>query len=148
MGDDDEMDVVVDPSFQDQVLTATSKGHYGNPAMGCLPDEDKVISGSGHTCAPRIGTGSDLASPPTPRCKLGGTGPSKNGCPTDAHQLSSTSKAWPICLAKGNTTDAYERGDFHCLLVCPCELGRTHNGECSIESHSHCPTGARCVRGE
>lgn len=145
--DEDETEAIEDPSFQEGVLTQKAKAHYGNPKDGCLPDEDKVVSGIGHTCAPRIGTESDADSLPTPQCKLGGTHATKNGCPTDA-QLVSKSKAWPICLAKGNTTDAYEQGDFHCLLVCPCQSGKTVNGECSAESHAHCPVGAKCVRGE
>jgi len=143
------------PKWIDFMQTA-KRGHYGNPAFGCLPDEDVVPAGVGHTCAPRIGKTEHLeevadvnvsTSPPSPKCKIGGVAPYANGCPTDAN-IAGGSKAWPICLAKGNFTDGYDRGDFHCLLVCPCQSGISLGGECGAESHTHCPIGARCVRGE
>jgi hypothetical protein len=125
-----------------------AKGHYGNPARGCLPDEDVVPAGTGHVCAPKIGTklGNGNASLPTPKCKLGGASPSSNGCPVDANVAKSS--AWPICLANGDGPGGYERGEFHCLLVCPCNEGTILRGECGAESHAHCPLGARCERGE
>jgi len=125
------------------------KGHYGNPADGCLEDEDVLLLGTGHACAPRIGTeppeiGDEKL--PVPKCKLGGVAPRTNGCPVDADVAHSM--AWPICLAKGKASDPYRHGDFHCLLVCPCNLGNVSGGECGSESHAHCPRGARCERGE
>ena len=136
------------------------KPHYSDPKQGCRQDEDEVPAGSGSVCAYKIGSragagnatsgaeanGEDAALP-EPHCKLGGATPSMNGCPMDAavHHLS---RAWPICLAKSLRPDVenpYRRGDFHCLLVCPC-LGR--GNACSEESHRHCPWGARCERGE
>jgi hypothetical protein len=134
------------PRWSVQALTPVAKGHYGDPTKGCLQDEDVVPVGSGHTCAPRIATEPAMTSPPTPRCKLGGVAPSSNGCPSDANIDGSS--AWPICLAKGNTSDPYDRGDFHCLLVCPCELGMTADGQCGSEAHAHCPAGSRCERGD
>lgn len=131
---------------QEQALLADSAGHYGNPVKGCLPDEDVIPAGTGHVCAPRIGTKSSESSPPSPKCKLGGISSLSNGCPTDAN-ITST-KAWPICLAKGNTTGAYDRGEFHCMLVCPCDAGNGNAGQCSAEAHAYCPQGAMCERGE
>merc|ERR1719231_1479399 len=54
---------------------------------------------------------------------------------------------FPICLAKGNTTDPYTNGEFHCVLVCPCAKIQA-DGQCSDESHGHCPTGSQCQLGE
>merc|ERR1712072_853807 len=93
-----------EPQWTEETLEAAPGGHYGNPAHGCLPDEDVIFLGSGHTCAPRIGTTDE--APPTPKCKVGGVAPSRNGCPADANRIV-PSKAWPICLAKGNGTDPY-----------------------------------------
>ena len=88
-------------------------------------------------------------TPPSPLCRLGGTAPSANGCPTDA-QVLRHSRAWPICLAKGvikGERNPYANGHFHCLLVCPCE-GGSGGAACAAASHTHCPHGARCERGE
>jgi len=131
------------------VLEPAAKGHYGNPTQGCLSDEDAIPVGTGRICAPRIGTKPKApATPPAPKCKLGGVVANpENGCPSDANIVNS--QAWPICLAKGdNVTDPYSAGSFHCLLVCPCNVGAASSGECGIHSHDHCPAGARCERGE
>jgi hypothetical protein len=147
--------VIVDDSLAEEplqweeTLQANAKGHYGNPTKGCLPDEDAIPAGSGHVCAPRIGVKADMVAPPSPNCKLGGVASdTSNGCPTDADVAKS--RAWPVCLAKGNTTDPYDHGDFHCMLVCPCDdgEGKQSGGECNFRSHAHCPKGARCERGE
>jgi poly(3-hydroxybutyrate) depolymerase len=132
--------------WEETVLKPAKGGHYGNPAHGCLDDEDVIPAGSGHVCAPKIGSTVSDSSPPTPKCKIGGVGAFDNGCPVDADVTDA--KAWPICLAKGKSTDGYMSGEFHCLLVCPCQTGQTVGGECSAESHEHCPAGARCERGE
>merc|ERR1712232_93433 len=73
--------------------------------------------------------------------------PSANGCPVDA-PTDERSKAWPICIAKGNTTDPYDAGDFHCLLVCPCDGATAVGVDCGAAAHAHCPGGARCERGD
>ena len=136
------------------------KPHYGNPKHGCRSDEDEVPAGTGTVCALKVsskapaapagGAGQNRTSSalPEPQCKLGGAAPSINGCPVDA-AVSPHSKAWPICLAKGtqrHETSPYATGDFHCLLVCPCIDGDADG--CGAASHVHCPTGARCERGE
>ena len=138
--------------------------HYGDPAKGCLADEEVVRVGSGRACAPKIrlapartrnhtaaaaaAAADEDAEPPPPACKLEGGAPRKNGCPNDA-DVAAGSKAWPICLAKGTPgkeLDPYTHGQFHCLLVCPCIDGS--NGECAPESHHHCPGTSRCERGD
>jgi len=122
-------------------------GHYGDPARGCLPDEDTIPLGSGITCSPRIGVESQavgMDEPPTPTCNIGGVAPSDNGCPVDAN-VDSSSKAWPICLARGMSSDPYMKAEFHCMLVCPCPGS---SEECGPEADAHCPDNARCVRGE
>ena len=62
--------------------------------------------------------------------------------------MTKASKAFPICLAKSphGEPDPYHNGDFHCLLVCPCD--GLHGADCGAEAHRHCPHGARCERGE
>jgi len=136
-----------------RTLKPKRKGsHYGNPAKGCQSDEDIIQLGSGRTCAPKIGrknasaTSDDLSlEPPAPACQLGGTWPSTNGCPKDA-KVPFLSRAWPICLAKGETDDPYVNGEFHCMLVCPCESDA--KGGCHKMSHFHCPSGSRCERAD
>jgi len=129
-----------------QVLTPQARGHYGDPDTGCHDDEEVLLAGSGRICAPKIGTtaSQDTSEPPTPLCHLGGASYSPNGCPTDA-SVKPHSKAWPTCLAKGNNTDPYNSGSFHCMLVCPCSgIGNS----CGAAADAHCPRGARCERGE
>jgi poly(3-hydroxybutyrate) depolymerase len=135
------------PSTLEPPLGASS--HYGNPADGCLPDEDTIEVGTGHTCAPRVQTSTTVEAGgalPEPKCHLGGSSSSHNGCPKDA-LVPTKSKAWPICLAKDSAFEPspYENGHFHCLLVCPCAA---EGVECGAESDAHCPQGARCERGE
>jgi poly(3-hydroxybutyrate) depolymerase len=131
--------------WQQQTLQADSAGHYGNPDRGCLSDEDVILAGSGRVCAPRIGS-SNKTSPPIPKCIIGGVSPLANGCPINAN-IVANSKAWPVCLAKSNTTGGYDRGEFHCFLVCPCRVGAKGSQQCGDESHRHCPQGARCMSG-
>jgi len=132
--------------------------HYTNPRIGgCMADEQEVAVGTGTVCAPKIAARLDSNStrsvsgaqlePPVPHCRLGGAAPHENGCPTDA-PVAPWSKAWPICLAKSadGDPDPYMKGDFHCLLVCPCV--DDHAAECGLAAHAHCPLGARCERGE
>ena len=133
--------------------TAARRHHYGDPARGCLADEDKVPAGTGATCAPIIGAipPADRTAPPLPLCHVGGVARDpNNGCPprsdadpSDAHA------AWPVCLAKraDGGEDPYASGHFHCLLVCPCAAGGV-GSECGEQAHDHCPHGARCERGE
>lgn len=140
----------------DITLRPAAKGasHYGNPMDGCQDGEDIIFVGTGKMCSPRIlpfappirgesNATSDDPSPP--KCRLGGVAPSENGCPTDA-PVSGKSKAWPICLAKDlhQEEDPYTNGQFHCLLACPCSSAP----DCGAASHDHCPSGARCERGE
>merc|ERR1719506_14055 len=120
----EDMEVVAPPEWREQALKPNAGGHYGNPSRrgGCLQDEDVVNVGTGVACAPRIGKKSNSDGLPEPNCKLGGAVPdATNGCPVDANIASS--KSWPICLGKGNTTDPSTDGDFHCMLVCPCDAG-------------------------
>jgi len=136
---------------------AAKRGHYGDPDQGCQSDEEVVLAGRGRVCAPKIGASFAAAgdeaqdaaahhpTPPTPQCELGGVAPSRNGCPVDA-EVDEHSQAWPVCLAKGNATDAYMAGQFHCMLVCPCPEGA--GADCGEHSHAHCPKGATCQRGE
>jgi len=143
IGEDDSIST---PSFQPEpTLKPKSRGHYGNPANGCRHDEDVILIGTGRACAPKVGSnGNDPNAPPVPHCKVEGVAPSANGCPADA-PVRHFSKAWPVCLAKGNTTDPYAEGNFHCMLVCPCTgLGDS----CGAHADTHCPKGARCERGE
>lgn len=141
--DEDDLD-----AFADLPKTLTAGHHYGNPSSGCQDDEDIVALGHGTACLPALGTTSmDENGVPEPACKIGGASPVKdNGCPTDA-AVPSSSKAFPICIGKGNTTDPYMNGEFHCVLVCPCSTV-TEDGECPPESHAHCPAGATCQLGE
>jgi len=129
---------------------ASTPHHYGNPASGCLADEDVIFLGTGRTCSPRKETKTAAiegpGSLPEPQCQVGGAAPSANGCPTDA-AVSRVSRAWPVCLAKDLAFQPapYEAGQFHCVLVCPCA------GEgvgCGADADVHCPKGARCERGE
>lgn len=128
------------------------RSHYGNPANGCREDEDAVLAGTGRVCARKISTvaasNGTADAPPEPQCKLGGGAPHANSCPTDA-EVAPWSKAFPVCIAKSphGEPDPYTNGDFHCLLACPCE-GGAHATECSALSHTHCPRGSRCERGE
>lgn len=131
---------------------AAAKGHhYGDPEQGCRDDEDVILAGKGHVCAPRIGTAApaaDSADPPPPKCMLGGVVSNRdNGCPFDA-RVSAKSKAFPICLARGmsGSPDPYSDGDFHCLLVCPCDLQL--GNDCGHKAHRHCPGRSTCQRGE
>jgi len=139
----------------DHNVTTASGRHYGDPDVGCRDDEDSIPAGTGRTCAPRIGVSfvsSDSNAPPTPQCKVGGVMRYPNGCPTDA-PVTAHSTAWPVCLAKAPltkpnqqaNTDAYMKGDFHCLLACPCG---SDGATCSADSHRQCPRGARCERGD
>lgn len=124
--------------------------HYGDPDKGCRDDEDVVVVGSGRACAPRIGNATSDAngSPPEPLCRIGGAGPSSNGCPAPG-QLSDKSQAWPVCLGKSNATDGYDRGEFHCVLQCPCELVVGDDSKlCGPLADAHCPGRSRCERGE
>lgn len=135
-----------------KTLKSAHKGHYGNPydADGCLDDEDIVELGhlGGHVCMPAISSSAaDENGVPTPNCKIGGASPVEdNGCPNDA-DVPESSKAFPICIAKGNTTDPYTNGEFHCALVCPC-VNIDADGNCPPEAHAHCPKGATCQLGE
>lgn len=127
----------------DVTLTALEHGHYNDPANGCLDDEHVVNFGTGHSCAPKIGTNS---SDGEPFCKLGSVLPDfENGCPTDA-PVPAASKAFPVCLGKGVTEDPYGNGEFHCALACPCES--VVDDSCGPQAHAHCPTGSVCERGE
>jgi len=145
----DDASILSSSTWSEKVLTSAAAGHYGNPVNGCLPDEDALDIGSGRICAPKIGT-QGRTTPPTPMCKIGGVAAHPNGCPRDANTAGPDSSAWPICLGIGNNvTDAYDQGDFHCLLVCPCHAGdRNNDGQCRDASHSHCPQGARCERDQ
>merc|ERR1711918_41233 len=128
------------------MLTADSVGHYGNPADGCLDDEDVVELAGGKACMPKIDTQDGPDDLPTPKCKFGwGNAGEGNGCPSDA-DVKPDSRALPMCL-DGSTSDPYANGEFHCALACPCET-LTADGECSAESHTHCPQGATCQLGE
>ena len=127
--------------------------HYGDPKLGCRDDEDTLLAGTGHVCAPKVATldasHDDAATGdvglPTPACLLGAVDSGvSDGCPKDA-LITSRSGAFPVCLAKGGE-QSYRRGQFHCLLSCPCESAR--DGQCGETSHRHCPVGARCERGE
>jgi len=148
------------------------KKHYGNPRQGCRSDEDAVRVGSlGHACAPKVSHkgredlavgGKEGSSVPRPNCTIGGVGTVGQGvgCPHDA-RLPKGKAPRPVCLAvapakRSEEQDPYMEGDFHCLLSCPCSSQwsshggkgkRGPAGKCSKESHSHCPQGARCVRG-
>jgi len=133
------------------VLKPVKSGHYGDPDQGCQADEETLVIGTGRVCAPKIDTSpatlfnvNSTDTVPTPKCKLGGSSSSPNGCPFDA-VTAPHSKAWPVCLAKGNTTDPYQSGSFHCLLVCPC-AGK--GNDCGTHAHAQCPSGATCQRGE
>jgi len=132
----------------------TSSGaHYGDPAKGCLKDEDEIpVPGDGFfvgsVCAPRINyTKAPTAKLPTPDCKLGGNEPFKNGCPQDLAP-SVKKGAWPTCLDKGETTTPYLNGEFHCLLVCgPCNI-QDSSLDCGDDAHSQCPGRSKCIFGE
>jgi hypothetical protein len=137
-------------SFDDLpvVMERRPGGHYGDPDKGCRSDEDVVLAGTGRACAPRIGTSvaSKSGEPPAPKCELGeGNAGRSNGCPVDAPIDGLHPRSRPVCVGHGNTTDPYNEGEFHCLLVCPC-IG--HGNECGHFSHAHCPHGARCERGD
>jgi len=125
---------------------AGASSHYSDPDTGCLDDEETILAASGRVCAPRIGKlakSGEEAGVPTPACKLGGSVRDKhNGCPAGpkAH-----GKAFPVCLAKGNATNPYSAGMFHCLLVCPCKGKGT---DCGKAAHASCPGKSKCERGE
>jgi hypothetical protein len=129
----------------DVTLTASAAGHYGNPAAGCQADEEVIPLATGEVCAPKIASTKNGADVPEPACLIGGVAPSDNGCPTDA-PVPATSKAFPVCLAKGVTSDPYANGEFHCVLACPCES--VVNDNCGAAADAHCPTGSACQRGE
>jgi len=139
--------VAADLNWQEDHIEAVGKAHYGDPANGCLDDEDVVLVGTGRSCSHKVALAHSDAALPSPKCSLGGVAAHANGCPVDASYSGHTA-SWPICMAKSNLTDPYSNGDFHCLLVCPCELGAKGAGECGHESHKHCPVGAKCERGE
>lgn len=127
-------------------LTSSSSGHYGNPSTGCLDDEEVIDLGEGQVCAPKVSSSKGDADLPEPACKIGGASPvSDNGCPVDA-PVPPSSKAFPVCLAKGKTDDPYTNAEFHCALVCPCES--VSDDGCGAAADSHCPVGATCQRGE
>lgn len=125
-------------------LKSTASGHYGNPSTGCLDDEEVVELAEGTACAPKIASTSD-GPVPEPQCNIGGASPQENGCPTDA-PVNATSKAFPLCIAKGKTNDPYMNEEFHCVLACPCEFAE--NYDCGAKAHAQCPTGAFCQHGE
>lgn len=128
----------------DVTLASASSGRYGNPSTGCLSDEEVIDLANGQVCAPKINStrGDDV---PKPACYIGGASPSKNGCPMDA-PVPPTSKAFPVCLAKGQTDDPYTNAEFHCALACPCQS--VEDDGCGPAANSHCPVGATCQRGE
>jgi polyhydroxybutyrate depolymerase len=130
-----------------ETLTANAQGHYGNPTKGCQADENVIQLANGHACLPSVASGSsDENGVPVPKCKIGGAAPVEdNGCPNDA-LVNAGSKAFPICIGKGNSTDPYTNGEFHCVLVCPCNLDA--EGQCDDQSHEHCPVDATCQLGE
>lgn len=127
--------------------TLTSGSHFGDPKDGCNDDEDIVDLGLGHICSYKVSTvGNEPDGTPRANCSIGGAAPvDNNGCPTDA-AVSSGSKAFPICLAKGGSDDPYTNGEFHCVLVCPCDYD--DEGGCGQEAHTHCPGASTCQRGE
>lgn len=125
--------------------------HYGDPAKGCLEDEDEIPLGGdglfvGTVCAPRINSTKAPGKLPIPHCKLEGNAPFKNGCPKDRGVAKPG--AWPICLDKGQTTTPYENGEFHCLLACgPCKI-KDSSLDCGDDAHSQCPGRSMCIFGE
>jgi poly(3-hydroxybutyrate) depolymerase len=128
-------------------VVPTKKGHYGDPAEGCLDDEHEVELGDGKSCMPIIGSSNISNGLPVPDCIIGGVGPVEdNGCPGDADVVPG-SKAFPLCLARGSSNDPYTNGEFHCVLACPCEQIED-DGSCSPDSHWHCPGSATCQLGE
>jgi len=130
------------------VMEGAHGGHYGDPDQGCLSDEEVVFAGTGRVCAPKIGTSvaGVAGEPPAPTCKLGdGNAGKSNGCPVDANVDGLHSRSRPVCVGKGNTTDPYTEGQFHCLLACPCY---GHGKECGRAADWHCPHHSRCERGE
>jgi hypothetical protein len=162
-GQDDERGAEADPSVSDpdsdlsasilneavqpvvatdrEAIVPASRGHYGDPDRGCLPDEDVLLVGSGRACGPRVAVVNVGESPPRPKCHLSGT----RGCPRDVRDAPLGSEAWPACLAHGNMSDPYMAGSFYCVLACPCATGAP---DCGAESHAQCPRGSRCERGE
>lgn len=131
------------------LLKQEARGHYGDPANGCLADEDIIPLAGGHTCAPRIDSSISPQHELSPQCMFGDVFPIRdNGCPTDA-DVTANSAAWPACVAKGNTIDPYTNGEFHCVLVCgPCNRADPVTAECEGEAHEMCPLGAKCRLGE
>lgn len=131
----------------ERALTRGPHEHYGDPAGGCLGDEDALHVAAGLICAPRIGSKapSNRNEPPEPLCKLGLHRELGNGCPPFVQQGHVGPKARPVCLGKDNSTHGYSVGSFHCLLACPCEANAPH---CGIEGDLTCPRGASCRRGE
>jgi hypothetical protein len=133
-------------AFEDleRTLSPSSSGHYGNPSAGCQDDEEAIDLAQGQACAPKIAStpGDDV---PEPACIIGGASPMDNGCPTDA-PVSASSKAFPVCFAKGSTEDPYTNAEFHCALACPCES--VVDDACGPAADAHCPVGATCQRGE
>jgi len=121
--------------------------HYGDPDIGCLGDEEIIFVGTGRACAPKISVKMDSTTgKPEPLCKIGGTAPRANGCPGDFPRGAGT---WPVCLGKGNRTDGYGRGDFHCFIVCPCPVVDPEAGKhCGAEADKACPGESQCERGE
>lgn len=130
-------------------LVSVAGGHYGNPADGCLDDEEGIPLAGGHVCAPRIDSELSPEQERAPACKFGDAFPiDDNGCPVDS-AVAKQSTAWPACVAKGNTTDPYTNGEFHCVLACgPCDDADPETAECGEEAHNMCPSGAKCMLGE
>lgn len=126
-------------------LNSSSLGHYAHPATGCRAGERVIALADGVVCAPKIDSPSFENGIPEPRCTVGGELPQDNGCPRDA-PVSPSSKAFPICLAKGETADPYSNAEFHCVLACPCESA--DDDSCGAAADAHCPHGATCQRGE
>lgn len=142
---EDEVEEIVGADWE---TTLSSGSHFADPKDGCQDDEDVIDLGVGHICSYKVSTVGveDVTGIPIANCSIGGAAPvENNGCPNDA-KVSSTSKAFPICLAKGETDDPYTNGEFHCVLVCPCDYDEV--GACGEKAHAHCPGTSTCQRGE
>lgn len=138
------------------MISPAPVGHYGHPAHGCLEDEKVISLAGGVVCASQIEVDSDIQELeedlPQPKCNVGvfnGVNSYDTGCPYDA-PVNGHSKAFPVCLAAGETDTPYENGEFACVLACPCEIEVKEDGtvQCNDASHSHCQQGAFCTRGE
>lgn len=120
--------------------------HYGDPHVGCLTDEDKLILGKdGAVCSPRRVSLVTDSSDDRSACVVGGVAASVNGCPQDSPKRLG-SKAWPICL-KTDILGNASAGPFGCFLVCgPCRDASNPSG-CSESAHKDCPSGSLCQPG-